>query len=64
MTDKEYQKLVQRLAPKSPFWKDCANAFWIGGLICCIGQFFLNWYQDLGLDKDAAGTACAFAGNP
>ena len=59
MTPKDYEQLVKEHSPNSPIVKDCFNAFWIGGLICCIGQFFLNWYQDLGLDKDAAGTACS-----
>ena len=57
MTEKEYQALVQELAPKSPIGKDCFNAFWIGGLICTIGQIFLNVYKNMGLDQDAAGTA-------
>ena len=38
-------------------WKDCLNAFWIGGLICAIGQAIMNGYLALGLDKDSAGTA-------
>ena len=59
MTKKDYEQLVKEHSPNSPIVKDCVNAFWIGGLICCIGQFFLNWYQDLGLDKEAAGTACS-----
>ena len=57
MTEKEYGKLVRDLSPKSPIWKDCLNAFWIGGLICALGQGILNGYQALGLDKEAAGTA-------
>ena len=57
MTEKEYQALVQELAPKSPIGKDCFNAFWIGGLICTIRQVFLNVYKNIGLDQDAAGTA-------
>ena len=57
MTEKEYQALVQELAPKSPIGKDCFNAFWIGGLICTIGQIFLNVYKNMELDQDAAGTA-------
>ena len=57
MTEKEYQALAEEMAPKSPMGKDCFNAFWIGGLICTVGQVFLNFYQSLGLDKDAAGTA-------
>ena len=57
MTEKQYQTLADEMAPKSPIGKDCFHAFWIGGLICVIGQFFLNRYTGLGLNKDAAGTA-------
>lgn len=59
MTNKDYGRLVKEYSPNSPIVKDCFNAFWIGGLICCIGQFFLNWYQDLGLSKEDAGTGCS-----
>ena len=57
MTEKEYGKLVEDMAPKSPIFRDCFNAFWIGGLICVIGQIFMNCYSAWGLEKDAAGTA-------
>ena len=57
MTEKEYAKLVKDISPKSPVWKDCLNAFWIGGLICTIGQAILNGYLALGLEKEDAGTA-------
>lgn len=57
MTERDYGKLVQEMAPKSPIKKDCLNAFWIGGLICALGQLILNGYTALGLDKEAAGTA-------
>ncbi len=57
MTEREYGKLVQSMAPRSPIWKDCLNAFWIGGLICTIGQLFFNGYAALGLDETNAGTA-------
>ena len=57
MTEKEYAKLVKDMSPKSPIWRDCLNAFWIGGLICVIGQLIMNGYQSLGLDKENAGTA-------
>ena len=57
MTEKEYAKLVKDMSPKSPILKDCFHAFWIGGLICALGQLILNGYLKLGLDKDAAGTA-------
>ena len=57
MTEKEYGKLVESMAPKSPIWKDCLNAFWIGGLICTLGQLFMNGYTALGLEKQDASTA-------
>ena len=57
MTEKEYAKLVKDMSPKSPIWKDCLNSFWIGGLICAIGQLIMNGYLALGLTKEDAGTA-------
>ena len=59
MTEKEYGKLVEEISPKSPMGKDCLGAFVVGGIICSIGQFFINYYTKLGLDKDAAGTAAS-----
>lgn len=57
MTQKEYGKLIKDMAPKSPIVKDCIFAFLIGGLICAIGQAFMNLYSNLGLNKTDAGTA-------
>lgn len=59
MNAKQYDALVKRHSPNSPIAKDCFFAFLIGGLICCVGQFFLNLYQSLGLSKETAGTACS-----
>jgi stage V sporulation protein AC len=61
MTEKEYGKLVQDMSPKSPIWKDCLWAFVVGGLICTLGQVFMNWYDKLGLDETNAGTATAMS---
>ena len=57
MTPQEYDKLIKDMAPKSPIVKDCFNAFWIGGLICTLGQLIMNGYLALGLEKTDAGTA-------
>ena len=59
MTEKQYEKMVDELSPKSPMMKDCLNAFWIGGLICLLGQLILNGYLACGLSKEDAGTACS-----
>ena len=57
MTEREYDKLVKSMMPKSPWKKDCLNAFWIGGLICTLGQLILNGYTAWGLEDTLAGTA-------
>lgn len=57
MTEQEYGKLVKQMSPKSPIWKDCLGAFIIGGLICTLGQAFMNIYDAVGLNKTNAGTA-------
>ena len=61
MTEKDYQNLVSEMSPRSPLGKDCLMAFVVGGLICTLGQVFLNWYISLGIDKDAAGTAASMS---
>ena len=59
MTEREYGKLVDEMSPKSPMRRDCLNAFWIGGLICTVGQIFINWYASMGMEKEQAGTAAS-----
>lgn len=61
MTEREYEKLVEDMSPKSPIVKDCFNAFWIGGLICTLGQLILNGYKALGLGETDAGTATSMS---
>ena len=59
MSKEEYGKLVDRYAPKSKCVKNCLNAFWVGGLICVIGQLLGNGFSALGLDEKASGAAVA-----
>ena len=61
MTEREYGRLVKQMSPKSPMWKDCLKAFCVGGLICTLGQAFMNWYASLGLEKELAGTAASMS---
>lgn len=56
MTNKEYSDMVKKMAPKSKTLRNCFNAFWIGGLICCFGQAFMNGYAALGMNKTDSGT--------
>ena len=52
MTNKEYQKYVDKMTPNSPIFKDIILAFLFGGTICTIGQLISNGYEALGLNKD------------
>ena len=61
MTEKEYGKRVKDLSPKSPMWRDCLMAFFVGGLICTLGQLAINGYTALGLEKQDASTAASMS---
>ena len=56
MTPEEYEKLVEKLAPKSPLWKNTARAFCVGGAICVLGQALGNAYLAAGLSEENART--------
>lgn len=53
---KEYQNYVDKKSPNSPILKNCFNAFWVGGLICSIGQIILNICKSRGLSHEISGT--------
>ena len=61
MTERQYGQLVEEMSPKSPMGKDCLNAFLVGGLICTIGQLFVNLYTGLGLEKQDARTLASMS---
>ena len=54
---KEYQNYVNKISPNSPIIKNCFNAFWVGGLICSIGQIILNICKSRGLSQEISGTS-------
>lgn len=55
-TQKEYQDYVNQKSPNSPIIKNCFNAFWVGGLICTIGQFIMEICKYRGLDNEISAT--------
>ena len=56
---KEYEQYVKAVTPTHNLWQQMLHAFITGGIICCIGQFILNYAEDLGLDKQSAGSWCS-----
>ena len=60
-TQKQYDKLVKEKSPNSPILRDCFNAFWVGGLICSIGQIILDFCIFNGMDATLASTVVSIA---
>ena len=56
ITKKDYQDYVDKKTPNSPIFKNCFNAFWVGGLICAIGQLISSYCKSKGLDIQISGT--------
>lgn len=55
-TQKSYQEYVDKKSPNSPILKNCFNAFWVGGLICSIGQIILDICKYNGFDTQVSGS--------
>ena len=55
-TNKEYQEYVNQKSPNSPTFKNCFNSFWVGGLICAIGQIIMEICKYRGLDTEMSAT--------
>ena len=55
-TAKEYNEYVNKKSPDSPILKNCFNAFWVGGLICSIGQIIFDFCKFKGLDQTMSST--------
>ena len=57
---KEYAALVQRLAPGSKIGQGMLRSFWVGGVICVIGQMITDCFANLLLwGAQAASTAAS-----
>jgi len=57
MTNEEYKDYSKRHAPRSNMKQNLFRAFLVGGIICTLGQFWLNLYSAAGLDEKLAATA-------
>lgn len=52
----EYQQYVDQKTPNSPILKNCINSFWVGGLICAIGQIIFEICKTRGFDETLSYT--------
>ena len=53
---KDYQNYVDKKSPNSPILKNCFNCFWVGGLICSVGQIILDICKSKGFSTELSGT--------
>lgn len=51
ITNKEYKRMVKKASKKSPKLKDCIWAFFVGGIICTLGQVLLEIFKSLDLNE-------------
>lgn len=55
MDKKQYQEYVKQVTPTHNVWVNMFHAFWMGGLVCTLGQFITNMLMNAGMDKEVAG---------
>ena len=54
--EKRYQQLVQQVSPASKLGQGLFRAWWVGGVICCLGQVFIDLGKNaLQMNNMAAG---------
>lgn len=54
---KKFKSLNSNNIPKPKLLLHCFNAFWVGGLICVIGQFISDLLSHIGVPKDELGAS-------
>lgn len=58
--EQEYRQHVEQVTPKYNLPLQMLKAFIVGGIICLIGQFILNYATNsMGLDKETAASWCS-----
>lgn len=58
--EKDYEEYVKKITPTHNLFSQMLKAFLVGGIICSLGQFLLNFAgNSLGMEKDMAGSFCS-----
>ena len=58
--EQDYRQRVEQVTPKYNLPLQMLKAFIMGGIICLLGQFILNFATDrMGLDKETAASWCS-----
>ncbi len=59
ISNADYKRLADRLAPRSNTPVNCGKAFAVGGSICVLGQALKHLYLSLGTGEDPAALLCS-----
>lgn len=57
MTNDEYKQYSDSRQPRSNMLGNMFKAFWVGGVICCIGQLINDLFMQQGLNSPDASSA-------
>lgn len=52
----KYNEKVEKLTPENNLVRDMFNAFWVGGLICLMGQVWSEIFMYFGMEKEDAAS--------
>lgn len=55
MDKQQYQEYVKQVTPTHNVWRNMFHAFWMGGLVCTLGQWITNMLIRTGMDRETAG---------
>lgn len=55
----KFQTLTKAIDPKPNYVKNCFRAFWVGGLICTIGQCVVEFLKNYDFTKDEIASITA-----
>ena len=57
ISNEEYNEYVEQVTPTYSTWKNCFHAFWIGGLLCLIGELIFYFFKTyMGMPEDDAAS--------
>lgn len=46
ISNEAYNEYVEQITPTYSIWKNCFNAFWVGGLICVLGECIFSIFTN------------------
>ena len=59
--EKQFENYVNQVTPKKNLLLQVIKAFFVGGAICCIGQWIVMMAESYGLGKEDAATVCTIS---